>query len=147
MKFHNIFRRSLSLLLCLCMLLGMGVTAFATVGTETRAKASDFASNKKLTDGGDTNPESYVIDIDAIVNGGTSDAIVGTPMDVAIVFDRSDSMSYYADPSMVKYFNSYSEVETFLNGLDKTKYGNGYYRVSNMSQSGGRFYSAYSGSE
>ncbi len=147
MRTNQIFRRSLSLLLCLCMLLSLGVTAFATVGVETRASASDFASNKKLTNGGDSNAESFTIDIDAIVNGGTSDSIVGTPTDVAIVFDRSDSMSYYADPSLVRYFNSYAEVQTFLNGLDKNKYGNGYYRVSNISQSGGRFYSAYQGVE
>ncbi len=147
MRTNQIFRRSLSLLLCLCMLLSLGVTAFATVGVETRASASDFASNKKLTNGGDSNAESYTIDIDAIVNGSTSDSVVGTPTDVAIVFDRSDSMSYYADPSLVRYFNSYAEVQTFLNGLDKNKYGNGYYRVSNISESGGRFYSAYQGVE
>ena len=140
MKFHNIFRRSLSLLLCLCMLLGMGVTAFATVGTETRAKASDFASNKKLTDGGDTNPESYVIDIDAIVNGSASDTTVGVPLDVAIVFDRSDSMSFPANTSQVKTFTSKSAMNTYLNGLNKNLW-DGYYRVTNISESGARFYS------
>ncbi len=140
MKTNQLFRRALSLLLSLCMLLGLGVTAFAAPESATRMIASDFESNKTLTNGGDTNAESYTIDIDAIVNGGTSASTVGVPVDVAIVFDRSDSMSFPANTSQVKTFTSKSAMNTYLNSLNKDLW-EGYYRVTNLSSTGGKYYS------
>ena len=142
MKMNQIFRRSLSMLLCLCMLLSLGVTAFAAEKPATKAETgSPFESTKTLTNGSDADPETYTIDIDAIVTGKASEQTVGSPLDVAIVFDRSDSMSFPADVSKVKSFTSYSDLESYLATLDKNVW-EGYYRANNVTKVGGPFYSS-----
>ena len=140
MKMNQIFRRTLSMLLCLCMLLSVAVTAFAEPAAQAET-GSPFESTKTLTNGGDTDPETYTIDIDAIVTGKASEQTVGAPLDVAIVFDRSDSMSFPADVSKVKSFTSYSDLESYLGTLD-TNVWEGYYRANNVTKVGGPFYSS-----
>jgi len=116
MKMNQVFTRALSLLLCLCMVLSMGVTAFAAQGTATKAAGSAFESTKTLTNGGDSDPETYTIDIDALVNGEASEQHEGTPLDVAIVFDRSDSMSQPANVENVRTITSQTDLANYLDG-------------------------------
>lgn len=139
MKFHNIFRRSFSMLLCLCMVLSMGFMPSAADAPATRA-ASAFESSKNINNGGDNDPKTYTIDIDAIVNGSVTQQVSSEPLDVSIVFDRSDSMSFPADPDTVKTFTSYSQVKSFLNTLKPDQLWDGYYRASNIAHTGGVFY-------
>ena len=140
MKTNQIFRRALSFLLCLCMVLSMGVTAFAAQGTATKAAGSAFESTKTLTNGGDSDPETYTIDIDALVNGEASEQHEGTPLDVAIIFDRSDSMSQPANVEDVRTITSQTDLANYLKTLDTTK-PTGYYRASILSNTGARYYS------
>ena len=140
MKMNQIFRRTLSLLLCLCMVLSMGVTAFAEGGIAAQAEGSAFQSTKTLTNGGDSDPETYTIDIDAIVNGEATEEHEGTPLDVAIIFDRSDSMSFPANEEEVQTFTTEAAMKAYLKTLDKTK-PEGYYRASILSNTGARYYS------
>jgi len=140
MKMNQVFTRALSLLLCLCMVLSMGVTAFAAQGTATKAAGSAFESTKTLTNGGDSDPETYTIDIDALVNGEASEQHEGTPLDVAIVFDRSDSMSQPANVENVRTITSQTDLANYLKTLDTTK-PTGYYRASILSNTGARYYS------
>ena len=141
MKTNQIFRRALSLLLCLCMVLSMGMTAFAEEGIDAQAAASPFESTKTLNDGSDADPETYTIDIDAIVNGSVVTEKTGVPLDVSIIFDRSDSMSFPADKNEVMKFSTYAQVEAFLNTLDPNQLWDGYYRVLNVGQ-GAVFYTS-----
>lgn len=140
MKTNQIFRRALSLILCLCMVLSMGVTAFAEGGIAAQAEGSAFQSTKILTDGNDQDPETYTIDIDAIVNGEASEQHEGTPLDVAIIFDRSDSMSFPANEDEVRAIADQADLAAYLATLDTTK-PEGYYRASILSNTGARYYS------
>ncbi len=140
MKTNQIFRRALSLILCLCMVLSMGVTAFAEGGIAAQAEGSAFQSTKILTNGSDQDPETYTIDIDAIVNGEASEQHEGTPLDVAIIFDRSDSMSQPADVDQVRTITGQDDLTSYLATLDTTK-PDGYYRASILSSQGTRYYS------
>ncbi len=139
MKFDQIFRRALSLLLCLCMVLSVGVTAFAADGAAVRATDAAFESNKKLTNGGDSDPETYTIDIDALVHGEVKVEKTGVPLDVAIVFDRSDSMSFPANKNDVVSFSSLDSLKSYLSNL-KTDKWEGYYRATCIGNGGNVYY-------
>ncbi len=140
MLIKHSLRKALSLLLCLSMLLTTGSPIFAEEGSENPAP-SNFSSQVLLSDGGDTDPDSYTLNIDALVNSISAENETYVPLDVAIVLDRSDSMSFPADSYDIKKFTSYSALENFLNTLD-TNLWEGYYRATNLSSCGARFYSA-----
>ena len=143
MKTRSVFSAALSLLLCLCMLLSMAVPGFGAEASARKAADALYESTKTLTNAGDEDADTYTIDIDAIVNGQASTSVTGTPLDVAIVFDRSDSMSQPANKNDVKKFpdttQGKADMLAYLDTLPKDKW-DGYYRANNIASQGARFY-------
>ena len=159
MNITKMLRKSLCLLLALSMLLSMGAGVFATDSKDvaTRASIPGLSSTKTLYTDANTADDLFRIVIDAQQDGVKSVTSEGVPLDIAIVFDRSQSMSQPSTLNAADYkaFKSYypasrastydrtkmtistniqtqiNALNTYLNTLDKTKY-EGYYRATNI---------------
>ncbi len=107
---------------------------------------SYFVSNKTLTNGKDEDPDTFTIELDAYSKGFATKGVTVKPLDVCIVYDRSQSMSFPASEDAKEFWkvnvagNTTSNINdgiaalnNVLAKLDKEKGKlEGYYRATNM---------------
>ena len=154
MNVKTLLRKSLAILLALSVILSVGVGAFAAPA-KAETKATDlgnFGSTKTIYTGDNYYDDDFSIRLDAFHNSTSSTSSTGVPLDIAIVLDRSQSMSQPASTNASEYkaFKSYfynggtassnvttqiSNIEKYLNTLNKDAY-EGYYRATNYLKRG-----------